>query len=234
MINMKGIRSIAYATAFIAVLMISVGVYLTYEEVKTYKPVVKTAGLNSKNMSANANMIVKEVEPTPEYRVVEDKKVEEVTMETIPASVVIPPRVEVYEGMTLQELGEKLNRSLGNDVVAGKGELIAAESLNRGVDPYLVVAIISEETGCTGSNGCSNLARSCNNFGGQKGSPSCNGGSFKKYETVDEGLVGMIDNLAKNYFEKGLTTPETIGPKYCEGNEWAGKISWFIEKIRNA
>lgn len=234
MINMKGIRSIAYATIFIALIMISVGVYLTYEDVKTYKPTVNIAGLNSKNMAANANMIVKEVQETPDYKVVDDKNVEEVAMESAPASIVIPPRVEVYEGMTLQELGDKLNRSLGNDVVAGKGELIASESLNRGVDPYMVVAIISEETGCASSNGCSNLARSCNNFGGQKGSPSCNGGSFKKYESVDEGLVGMIDNLAKNYFEKGLTTPETIGSKYCEGNEWAGKINWFIEKIRNA
>lgn len=234
MINMKGIRSIAYATVFIALIMIATGVYLTYEDVKTYKPTVNIASLNNKNMSANANMIVKEVEEKTDLKVVEDKKIEEVVMETAPASIVIPPRVEVFEGMTLQELGEKLNRSLGNDVVAGKGELIAAEALNRGVDPYMVVAIISEETGCASSNGCSNLAKTCYNFGGQKGGPSCNGGAFKKYESVDEGLVGMIDNLSKNYFEKGLTTPETIGPKYCEGNEWAGKITWFMDKIRNA
>ena len=32
-------------------------------------------------------------------RAIEDKKVEEVAMETAPASIVIPPRVEVYEGM---------------------------------------------------------------------------------------------------------------------------------------
>lgn len=231
---MKGIRSIAYATIFISIIMIATGLFLAYDDAKTYKPTVNIASLNLKNMSANANMIVKEVEETPDYSVSEDKLVEEVVMESAPASIVIPPRVEVYEGMTLQELGEKLNRSLGEDVIAGKGELIASECLNRGVDPYLATAVILHETGCASSNGCSNIAKTCNNFGGQKGSPSCNGKSFKQYDSVDEGLVGMIDNLARNYYEKGLNTPETIGPKYCEGNEWAGKINWFIEKIRNS
>ena len=226
-------KKIGISTLFVAILMISIGLFLAYDEMSTYKPTVKTVGLNVKNMSANANMIVKETEEAIVEARVEDTYLEEVQMESIPASVVIPPRVEVYEGMTLQELADKLNRNLGNDILAGKGEFIATESLNRGVDPYLVVAIISQETGCSGSNGCSNLAKSCYNFGGQKGSPSCNGGSFKQYDTIDEGLVGMIDNLSKNYFQLGLTTPETIGPKYCEGNEWAGKITWFIEKIRN-
>ena len=154
-------------------------------------------------------------------------------METAPASIIVPPRVEVYEGQTLEELAARLNRHLGNDIVAGKGELIATESLNKGVDPYIVVAIIAQESGCTGSNGCSNLARYCYNFGGQKGKPSCNGGAFRQFDTVDEGLVGLIDNLSRNYFALGLTTPETIGPKYCEGNEWAGHITWFVNKIRN-
>ena len=226
-------RKIGISTFLVAILIISIGLVLTYDEINTYKPTVKTVGINIKNMSANANMIVKETDEDIIDANVDDTFLEEVPMESIPASIVIPPRVEVYEGMTLQELGEKLNRNLGNDILAGKGEFIASECLNRGVDPYIVVAIISQETGCAGSNGCSNLARNCNNFGGQKGSPSCNGGAFKQFDSIDEGLVGMIDNLSRNYFEKGLTTPETIGPKYCEGNEWAGKVSWFVEKIRN-
>ena len=57
---------------------------------------------------------------------------------------------------------------------------------------------------------------------------------MKQFNSVDEGLAGMISNLSRNYFALGLTTPETIGPKYCEGNEWAGKISWFVNKIRNS
>ena len=88
------------------------------------------------------------------------------------------------------------------------------------------------ETGC-GSK-CSNLARNCNNVGGQKGKPGCNGGSFKKFDTLDEGITGFIDNLSRNYYGIGLDTVEKIAPKYCEGNTWAGKINYFVEKIRNS
>ena len=138
----------------------------------------------------------------------------------------------VYDGMTLEELADKLNRNLGDDIIAGKGMLIASECINKGVDPYVATSIILHETGCKSK--CSNLARYCYNFGGQKGKPSCNGGSFKKYDTIDEGLVGMINNLYKNYYAMGLNTVETIAPKYCEGNTWAGKINWFVNSIRNS
>jgi len=227
---LKRIRTIGIITFFVALIILAIGGFLVYQEVINYKPKIEIINTNKNNMSANANMIVKDVEDSDGNKMI-NYRLEEVQMEVVPDSVYIPPRVEVYEGLTLQELSEKLNRHLGNDVIAGKGELIAAECLNRGVDPYIMVAIILQETGC-GSH-CSNLARNCNNFGGIKGKPSCNGGSFKQFDSVDEGLVGMIDVLSRNYFQLGLNTPETIGPKYCEGNEWAGKVSWFVNKIRN-
>lgn len=212
--------------------MISMGLLIQNDSASSMKPATTVTGFDIKNMAASSNMIVKEIEKEePEEQT--NLVLTEVEMETAPASVIVPPRVEVYEGMTLEELAEKLNRNLGSDIVAGKGDIIAAECINKGVDPYIVVAIIAQETGCTGSNGCSNLARYCYNFGGVKGKPSCNGGAFKKYDSIEEGLVGMIDNLSRNYFAIGLTTPDTIGPKYCEGDEWAGHINWFVNKIRN-
>ena len=42
------------------------------------------------------------------------------------------------------------------------------------------------------------------------------------------------NNLYKNYYAMGLNTVETIAPKYCEGNTWAGKINWFVNSIRNS
>ena len=227
---MRRMRVICLFTTFVGILMISIGLVLQNDAETTMNTTTKIGEFDIKNMAASTNMIVKEVEKEEPK---ETLSLTEVEMETAPASVIVPPRVEVYEGQTLEELAERLNRHLGNDIVAGKGELIATESLNKGVDPYIVVAIIAQESGCTGSNGCSNLARYCYNFGGQKGKPSCNGGAFRQFDTVDEGLVGMIDNLSRNYFAIGLTTPETIGPKYCEGNEWAGHITWFVNKIRN-
>ena len=214
--------------------MISLGLVIQNDSDSKMNVTTNVSSFDIKNMAASANMIVKEVSPVMTTTHEEEEEplvLTEVEMETTPASIIVPPRVEVYEGMTLEELAEKLNRHLGSDTVAGKGDIIAAECINKGVDPYITVAIILHETGC-GSH-CSNLARYCYNFGGQKGSPSCNGGAFKQYDTIDEGLVGMIDNLSRNYFALGLNTPETIGPKYCEGDEWPSKITWFVNKIRN-
>ena len=226
---MTRIRLICVLTSFVGIVMISIGLVLQSEGSASLR-VRYDDEYNIKNMAASANMIVNETEESKKN--VEKLSLTEVEMETAPASIIIPPRVEVYEGMTLDELADKLNRNLGSDVVAGQGALIAAECINKGVDPYVTVAIILHETGC-GSN-CSNLARYCYNFGGQKGSPSCNGGAFRQFNSVEEGLVGMIDNLSRNYYGIGLNTVELIAPKYCEGNTWAGQINWFVNKIRNS
>lgn len=228
---MSKTRFILVLTCFVAIMMIFVGISMQRDlnknrvvnsvQVKEYK-------IN--NMAASTNMLFKESE-NEEFKNNKKMLFEEVEMETAPASIIVPPRIEVYEGMTLDELAEKLNRHLGNDIIAGKGKLIATECINRGVDPYIATSIILHETGC--KTKCSNLARYCYNFGGQKGKPSCNGGSFKKFDSIDEGLVGMISNLYKNYYAMGLNTVELIAPKYCEGNTWAGKINWFVNNIRN-
>lgn len=136
--------------------------------------------------------------------------------------------VIVYDNMTLDQLGEKIDRSL-NSTISGKGYLIASYSLEMGVDPYLATGIILLETGCTWE--CSSLVQSCNNVGGQKGS-GC--GSYKYYETLDEGIKGFIDNLYNNYYSYGLTTPEQMNSKYAESTEWASKVNSYIEKIKAA
>jgi len=210
--------------------MISIGMVIQSEKLENNlatKPVVQEFDI--KNMAASTNMIVEETEASKKEKN-EDLFLTEVKMETAPASVIIPPRVEVYEGMTLEELAIKLDRNLGSGMLAGKGALIAAECINKGVDPYIAIAIMLHETGC--KSNCSSLARACNNFGGQKGSPSCNGGSYKAYNSVDEGVVGHIDNLYRNYFSRGLNTIESIGPKYAESPTWRSKITWYVEQIR--
>lgn len=228
---MRKTRFILILTCIVAVMMIYIGVSLQKEYSGDNNTKINDLNYKIQNMSASTNMIVKESE-SEEFQPERKMTVTEVKMETAPASVIVPTRVEVYEGMTLEELADKLNRNLGNDIIAGKGMLIASECINKGVDPYVATSIILHETGCKSK--CSNLARYCYNFGGQKGRPSCNGGSFKKFDTVDEGLVGMINNLHKNYYAIGLNTVETIAPKYCEGNTWAGKINWFVNSIRNS
>ena len=150
-------------------------------------------------------------------------------METAPASVVVPPRVEVYEGMTMEELANKLNRSLKNEM-AGKGLLIAKKSIELGVDPYIATAIMLHETGCS-QGSCSHIARTCHNFGGQKGS-GC--GAYQAYASVDEGITGMITNLYKNYYAYGLKTVEAIGHRYAESSVWPTRINGYVQNLRAA
>ena len=141
----------------------------------------------------------------------------------------VTKRVIVYDGMTMSELTEKLNRSL-KSTIAGKGDVFASYSLERGVDPYLAVSIMLLETGCNWS--CSSLMRKCNNVGGQKGSPSCDGGSYKSYPSLDEGIKRFIDNIADNYYAYGLTTPEAMNKKYAASDMWAIKVNNYISSVK--
>ncbi len=193
------------------------------------------------NMNNNAMDIVSVIDMSSANRVkqaeiisndneVANDKVVELNMEQTPQSVYIPPRIEVYEGMTLEELGEKINRNLGTGYLSGKGNLIASKCIELGIDPYITTAIILHETGC--KYNCSTLVKQCNNVGGQKGAPGCGGGSYKYYATLDDGIVGHIENLYYNYFSKGRTTVETIAPRYAASTAWSGKINWYVNLIR--
>ena len=140
-------------------------------------------------------------------------------------------RIIVFDNLTMEELVTKLNKNLGKDLIANKGELIATYSLSKGVDPILVTSIMLHETGCKWK--CSSLARTRNNVAGHKGSPTCKG-SYKGYASIDDGIRGAIDNLHKNYFSQGLTTISSIAPKYAESTAWPAKITSYYNTIRNS
>ena len=133
----------------------------------------------------------------------------------------------VYDGMTMEELASKLDRSFKNEL-SGKGYLYASYSLEKGVDPYLAAAISLEETGC--NYNCSNLVKSCNNVGGMVGS-GCNG--FSAWPTLDDGIRAFIDNIYRNYVAYGLTTADTMNPKYAENPMWSVNVNNYINIIKN-
>lgn len=134
---------------------------------------------------------------------------------------------KVYDNLTMDELAAKLDRSLANEL-SGKGYLYASYSIEKGVDPYLAVAISLEETGCKWN--CSNLVRSCNNVGGMKGS-GC--GSYGYFNTLDDGIKAFIDNIARNYVAYGLTTADEMNPKYAENPMWASNVNSYITRIKS-
>ena len=195
--------------------MISIGLVLQEKSINSFK---------IDSLATNTNLIIKRKENNIEREDIQLLK--EIKVETTNASLL---RQEVFEGMTIDELAEKINRTLKNEI-SGQGYTIANKCIELGVDPYIATAIIMHETGC-GQSSCSNIARTCYNFGGQKGS-GC--GAYQRYGSIDEGLNGMINNLYKNFYARGLTTIDSIAPRYAESPTWPAKIHGYVARIRAA
>ena len=174
------------------------------------------------NLNTSGYKTTSEIRSTANYIEVDQEKEIEVEEEI----ELVEEELIVYDGKTLEELGEKINRSL-NSTIDGKGYLIASYSLEKGVDPYMATAIILQETGCKWK--CSRLVRECNNVGGQKGN-GC--GSYSYFNSLDDGIMAFIDNLKKNYINYGLITPEQINPKYAEDPNWSKSVNKYIENIK--
>lgn len=82
-----------------------------------------------------------------------------------------------------------------------------------GVSFDIALAIARLETG----NFTSNAYKYKNNPGGL----SINEKPMS-FSTIEEGVDAFVGNLSKNYIQKGLTTVEAIGEKYCPKNpKWA-------------
>lgn len=211
-------------TIIVGILMVSMGVFLQQGSILSIIKKTNIQRFDIKNLASSIDVSAKGKKEKIEIPIFQ-----EVEMEVTPSSIVIPPRIEVYEGMTLEEVAIQLDKSLKNDI-SGKGMVIAAKSIELGVDPFVAAAIMMHETGC-GQSQCSSIARNCYNFGGQKGS-GC--GMYKRYNSIDEGLEGIINNLYKNYYSMGLNTIEKIAPKYAESTTWASKVTWYVNKIKSA
>ena len=243
---MKKVSKLSLTLASLGVFMIGLAGVLQYKafEIEGNTVAYETGTMNDlstgrveevKNQNKNETSI--DTVDESNDNIVEDATTEEVVIEdeledvkTYEEVSTVPVDPIVYDGLTMGQLADKLNRSL-KSTISGKGYLIASYSLQLGIDPYMATAIILHETGCNGT--CSRLVRECNNVGGQKGGPSCGGGSYKAYTTLDEGIMGYLDNLYRNYYSYGLTTPETIGPKYAASTTWASQVNNYIALIKS-
>ena len=177
--------------------------------------------INVKNSNSKNNIYVYDIKELEETSF---EKQKDVTSEVETEEEAVPI---VYDNMTMDELAEKLNRSLKNEL-SGYGNFIASYSIEKGIDPYLATGIILHETGCTWN--CSSLVKNCHNVGGMKGS-GC--GSYGYFATLEEGITRFIDNIYNNYYLYGLTTADTMGNKYAEDPNWSMKVNSHIEKIKN-
>ncbi len=132
-------------------------------------------------------------------------------------------QVTTEQNSDVKTVGAILNKSLGG-VLAGTGEIFASLSMEKGMDPFLLAAISVHETG----NGTSSAARNKFNFGGIM----CSGG-LCRYSSVQHGLESFVNVVYKNYYSKGLTTPEAMNSKYAASKTWASKINYWYDVLKN-
>ena len=133
-----------------------------------------------------------------------------------------------FNGEKSEDIAKKLNKHL-KGVLKNKGEFITEYSLSIGMDPYIAAAVILHETGCTWN--CSYISRVCNNVAGNKGNPGCNGGSYRKFNTIEDGIKFAIKKL-NSYYKKGYTTPKQINPFYAEDSTWYKKVDNYVKKLK--
>ena len=193
------------------------------ETLVVYNDTNKSSGLELREVATEP---VEEKEEEIEDKEIESEDVvEETTEETIPVEPV------VFEGMTLNELAAKLDRSL-KSTLSGTGYIFASRSIELGIDPYLAVSIVLHETGCNWQ--CSTLVTQCNNVGGMKTATKCGNSAYGAFPTLEDGINSFMNNLYNNYYAVGLNTPELINTKYAESTTWAAQVRAYMERLRAA
>ena len=128
----------------------------------------------------------------------------------------------------IDDIAKKIEKYF-NSTLNGKGYFVAEYSISVGLDPYLAAAVMLQETGCYWT--CSGLTRKCNNVGGNKGRPSCNGGSYRKFSTLNDGIKFAINKL-NSYYKKGKKTPKQINQYYAESKTWHVNVEKYMKKLK--
>jgi len=117
-------------------------------------------------------------------------------------------KTQIQPGIAKDDI-DRLNQTADPELVKKLMQEIAPE---YGIDWKLVYAIGYHESG----NYSSSLARRNNNFFGRKSTSS----GYASWSTPEEGIRNQFEYLKTRYFDRGLSTPESINPVYAEDGSW--------------
>lgn len=135
---------------------------------------------------------------------------------------------ESHNGGEFASLFDKC-AEFANGVLAGMGDYIEQVCEKYNIDPWLVSAIMAQETGY----GTSSAIKNQNNPGGYMDSAT-NYQTIKSFGSLEEGIEAVVRNLSNGYTSQGLTTIKTIGQKYCPvgaANDPTGLNSGWIPGV---
>ena len=135
-----------------------------------------------------------------------------------------------FNGESIEAIGKKFNKYTKKTPLEGYGEFIARTSINKGVNPYLISGIILENSNCKIE--CSVIFKECNNLTGLKGEPGCFGGTYKKYDKIEDSISDIVNYVSKNYYTKEMQAPYKMYKTYGKNSSWALKVSNFMDAIK--
>jgi hypothetical protein len=141
-----------------------------------------------------------------------------------------PIIVNEWNGEKKDAIASKLEKYYKDTYLEGYGEKITASAINRNVDPYLIASIIYVNSKC--SVECQPFVRMCNNAGGTSGNPSCLGGRYKKYKTIDESFDDLVIYIKDNFVSKDISNPYEMYKKYGKDAAWAYSVNKYYGMIK--
>ncbi len=113
--------------------------------------------------------------------------------------------------------------------LAPLSDYIVLQSDNYGIDYRLIPAIAMQE-----STGCKFIPEDSYNCWGY----GIYGDKVLRFESYEAGIDRVIRGLKKDYYDKGLDTPQKIMHKYTPpsvplGGPWANGVEFFFNQIEN-
>ena len=135
-----------------------------------------------------------------------------------------------FNGESIEAIGKKFDKYTKKTPLEGYGEFIARTSINKGVNPYLISGIILENSNCKIE--CSVIFKECNNLTGLKGEPGCFGGTYKKYEKIEDSISDLVNQINNDYYTKEMQAPYKMYKTYGKNSSWALKVSNFMDAIK--
>ena len=135
-----------------------------------------------------------------------------------------------FNGESIEKIGEKIDNYCKKTALEGYGEYIAKTSITKGVNPYLIAAMILESSRC--KTECSVIFKECNNVSGAKGSPGCFGGAYKTYDSLNDSINDFVNSVSKVFYTQEMQMPYKMYKDYGKNSSWAFKVSNYMDGLK--